>query len=406
MPGTSPAGRLDAVLATRIADQKRRRRYRQRRTLTRGGVHVRLDGRERLAFCSNDYLGLADDPRLAEAMAEGARRYGSGSGASALISGYRTPHEALEGRLAEWTGRRRALLFTSGYQANQGVLSVLAGRGDHVVHDRLNHASLLDATRLAGARLHRYLHADCDAARDLLARLAGGGRRLLVSDGVFSMGGDCADVAALARIAGDHAASLVIDDAHGLGVLGESGAGVLQAQGMSAAQVPVLIGTLGKALGTEGAFVAGSDTLIEALTQFSRAWIYTTSPSPALAHATLAALDIVRDEPERRAHLEALIGHFRREAKALTGDRARLLPSGTPIQPLIIGNGDEATLLAVAQGLEEDGLWCGAIRPPTVPAGSARLRITLSAAHDFDDIDRLLTALQARLPSIRETPHA
>lgn len=351
-----------------------------------------------LNFASNDYLGLATDPRLAEAMAQGAYRYGSGSSASALVCGHQTPHAALESRLAEWTGRERALLFSSGYQANLGVITALAGRHTRVLHDRLNHASLLDATRLAGARPERYPHGDTEAARARLAASGGGG--LLISDGVFSMDGDCADVAALARLAERFDATLMIDDAHGVGVLGERGAGVLEAQAVEASQVPVLVGTLGKALGTEGAFVAGSATLIDALSQFSRPWIYSTSPSPALAHATLAALDIACDERERRAHLHALIAYFRREAAALSRYRVRLPASLTPIQPLIVGDGDEATLLKLARALRAEGLFCAAIRPPTVPAGSARLRMTLSAAHHFEDIDRLLTALERHLMAL------
>ncbi|RKR07679.1 8-amino-7-oxononanoate synthase [Kushneria sinocarnis] len=383
---------LDAALAPRLAERHAQARYRQRRTADRAGAHVHVDGRDVVNFCSNDYLGLAHDPRLGEALAASARRFGTGGGASHLVSGHLTPHAMLEQRLACWTGRERALLFSSGYQANTGTIAALTGRGDHVVHDRLNHASLLDGTRLAGARLHRFAHRDPAHAGQLLAGLDPARARLVVSDGVFSMDGDCADVTALAGQCRARGGWLMIDDAHGLGVLGARGAGTLEAQGVSADEVPVLVGTLGKALGTQGAFVAGSHTLIEALIQFSRPYVYTTSLSPALAGATLTALDIVRDEPERRTHLQTLIGAFRHAAERLPG--IRLMPSDTPIQPLLVGRGSEAEVLALARRLADEGLWCTAIRPPTVPEGSARLRITLSAAHTHADLDRLLSALE------------
>ncbi|WP_106420013.1 8-amino-7-oxononanoate synthase [Salinicola tamaricis] len=388
---------LDAVLAPRLAEQRARVRYRQRHTTGGVGPRVRRDGRDWLNVCSNDYLGLAGDPRLAEALAVGARRFGVGGGASHLVCGHSEAHEALERRLAAWTGCERALLFSSGYQANLGVISALLGRGDIALHDRLNHASLLDGTRLAGARLERFTHGDAAACETRLAALGSGRRRLVISDGVFSMDGDCADLNALVTHCERHDAWLMVDDAHGLGVLGEHGAGTREAQGLAPGRVPILVGTLGKALGTHGAFVAGSETLIEALIQFARPYVYTTSLSPALAWATLTSLDIVRDEPERRAHLQALIARFRQHSADLAEVGLSPLPSATPIQPLQImqhGEGaNEATALALAQALEARGIWCSAIRPPTVPVGSARLRITLSAAHELADIDRLGEAL-------------
>ncbi|WP_110648698.1 8-amino-7-oxononanoate synthase [Salinicola peritrichatus] len=392
---------LEAALAGRLAQQRERHRYRERHVTQGVGVRTSRDSREMLAFCSNDYLGLAGDPRLAASLAEGARRFGTGGGASHLVCGHNEAHTRLEARLAEWTGCERALLFSSGYQANLGVISALLGRGDTALHDRLNHASLLDGTRLAGARLERFTHADVEDCDRRLASFDPARRRLVVTDGVFSMDGDTADLAALTTQCEKHRAWLMVDDAHGLGVLGARGRGTREAQGLASGDIPILVGTLGKALGTHGAFVAGSETLIESLIQFSRPYVYTTSLSPALAWATLTSLDIVEREPERRAHLAALIAHFRREAAGLRDLGLEPMPSRTPIQPLVLGaesddrvDNDRAAL-DMAQALEEKGIWCSAIRPPTVPAGSARLRVTLSAAHEMADVDRLLEALFA-----------
>lgn len=403
---------LDDVLAARLTRQYERHRYRWRHTTVGTGPRFQCGAREWLAFCSNDYLGLAGDPRLAEALAEGARRFGTGGGASHLVCGHSEAHDRLEARLAEWTGCQRALLFSSGYQANLGVVSALLGRGDYALHDRFNHASLLDGTRLAGARLMRFAHGDAKDCGKQLATLDAARNRLVISDGVFSMDGDAADLAALAEQCARHRAWLMVDDAHGLGVLGANGGGTRQSQGIDPVVVPVLVGTLGKALGTQGAFVAGSDALIEALIQFARPYIYTTSLSPALAWSTLTSLDIVRDEPERRNHLFALVERFRNGAEGLSAFGLHLMASRTPIQPLVIGStregGDNAVAaLKLAAELEAAGIWCTAIRPPTVPAGTARLRITLSAAHDIADVDRLLEALHdcaRRLGSAQESP--
>ena len=394
---------LDGMLTARLARQRQHQRYRQRATTMGIGPRFQRAGRETLAFCSNDYLGLAGDPRLAEALADGARRFGTGGGASHLVCGHGEAHERLEQRLAQLTGYPRALLFSSGYQANLGVISTLLGRGDVALHDRLNHASLLDATRLAGARLERFTHRDAGDCGQRLATLAARRRTLVVSDGVFSMDGDVADLDQLAAQCERQRAWLMIDDAHGLGVLGEEGGGTRQAQGIAPDRIAATVGTLGKALGTQGAFVAGSETLIEALIQFSRPYIYTTSLSPALAWATLTSLDIVRDEPERRAHLSSLVRRFRHEAAGLSEFDLHLMSSDTPIQPLVVGpswrrapgerGGNEAAALALAAALQEAGLWCSAIRPPTVPEGTSRLRFTLSAAHTHDDLDRLSSAL-------------
>ncbi|MCE8014660.1 8-amino-7-oxononanoate synthase [Halomonas sp. MCCC 1A17488] len=369
----------------RLADAATWRRaqglWRERLTSTRG----------MLDFAGNDYLGLAADPRLAKAQAAGARRLGAGAGASHLVSGHLEVHEALERRLAELVGRPRALLFSTGYMANLGTLQALCDSETQVFQDRLNHASLLDGAKLAGARSRRFHHRDLDDLDRLLARAPSEAARLVVSDGVFSMDGDVANIGGLAEISARHGAWLMIDDAHGLGVLGAHGDGCVgRAHGVE--HVAVLVGTLGKALGTGGAFVAGSEALIEHLIQFARPYVYTTAQPPGVAAATLAALDVIAAEPERRERLRDNIAYFRHEAARLD---LPLTDSFTPIQPLVLGESEAA--LRWAGRLREAGLQVGAIRPPTVPRGEARLRITLRATHDRECLDRLLEAL-ARLP--------
>lgn len=348
-----------------------------------------IDGRRLLGFAGNDYLGLAAHPALREALLDAARLWGVGATAAHLLGGHRAPHAELEAALADWTGREAALLFATGYMANIGVLDALLSRGDICVQDRLNHASLLDGARLCGAVLRRYPHADADAAARQLT-LRPGAAALLASDGVFSMDGDVAPLHALAAQARAAQATLLIDDAHGLGVSGPRGAGSVAAAGLDARDVPVLIGTLGKALGTQGAFVAGPRALIEALAQFARAHVYSTAPPPAVAAATLAALHLARQGEDLRARLAARIAQLRAGAAALG---LRLLPSQTPIQPLLLGAA--RTALAWSHALEQAGLYVPAIRPPTVPAGQARLRIVLSAAHGAEHVARLLDALAA-----------
>ncbi|WP_046080168.1 8-amino-7-oxononanoate synthase [Halomonas sp. HG01] len=343
----------------------------------------------RLDFAGNDYLGLARDPRLAEAQAEGTRRFGAGGRASHLVCGHQQIHEALEQRLAALTGRPRALLFSTGYMANLGVLQAMCDRHTPVFQDRLNHASLIDGARLAGAPSRRFHHRDLDDLERLLARAPSEAPALVVSDGVFSMDGDVADVAGLAATARRHDAWLMIDDAHGLGVLGEVGDGCA-GRTHDVDEVPVLVGTLGKALGSAGAFVAGEEALIEHLVQFARPYVYTTAQPPGVAAATLAALDVLEAEPERRAWLHERIARFRREAATLG---LELDESTTPIQPLRLG--DSARTLRWAARLGDAGLRVGAIRAPTVPKGEARLRITLSAAHDDHALDALLDGLAA-----------
>ena len=362
--------------------------YRRRRILgSSQGVEVECEGRRLLNFCSNDYLGLAAHPEVVQAFRRGAQAHGVGSGASHLVCGHGRAHHALEEELAEFTGRERALLFSTGYMANLGVIAALAGRGDWVFEDRLNHASLLDGALLSGARLKRFSHADADDLRRELTTCPAEGR-LIVTDGVFSMDGDLTPLRELAPVAKEANAWLMVDDAHGLGVIGSSGRGVTEHFGLGQDEVPVLIGTLGKAFGTFGAFVAGSADLIEFLIQRARTYAYTTALPPAVAEATRASLRLVREESWRREKLRSVVRRFRSGAAQLG---LHIMDSSTPIQPILLGDNERA--LRASQALMDAGLWVGAIRPPTVPVGSARLRVTFSAAHEEVQVDRLLDAL-------------
>lgn len=352
-----------------------------------------VDGERRLVFCSNDYLGLSHHPRVIEAFRDTAR-LGVGSGASHLVTGHGVEHHALEEELAAFTGRERALLFSTGYMANLGVVTALIGRGDRVLEDRLNHASLLDAGLLSGAHFGRYPHGDAAAVVQRLTA-PGEGRALVVTDGVFSMDGDLAPAAALAEVCTRHGVCLMVDDAHGIGVLGATGRGTLEHCGLKSEAVPILMGTLGKALGTFGAFVAGSNDLIEYLVQKARSYIYTTALPPAVAAATREALRLVDVECWRR---ERVLSHVQRFRAAARAAGLELAESSSPIQPIVLGSATRA--LAASDALWNRGIWVAAIRPPTVPEGSARLRITLSAAHRDDDIDRLVETLAAVLKSL------
>ncbi len=377
-------------LSAALQQRRAQHLYRRRQTVeTPQGVQLRIDGQDCVSFCSNDYLGLASHPEVLRAFHEGLERFGTGSGAAHLITGHSYAHEALEEDLAAFTGRPRALLFSTGYQANLGVLAALAGPGDRVFQDRLNHASLLDGARLAGARLVRYRHRDAAALQAKLASAGSGGDRVIATDAVFSMDGDCADLAALHRLARRHEAWLLVDDAHGFGVLGEGGRGAFVAQLGDAGDDAILMATLGKACGTFGAFVAGGEALVETLIQKARTYIYTTAPPPALAWATRSALRLLAAADEHRAVLAERVERFRAGAAQLG---LPLMESSTPIQPLVTGSAARA--LACSQALRERGLLVTAIRPPTVPEGSARLRITFSAQHDADHVDRLLDALR------------
>ncbi|HHJ1300178.1 TPA: 8-amino-7-oxononanoate synthase [Pseudomonas sp. H2] len=384
-------------LAARLAERRAADLYRQRPLLeSPQGPEVVVDGQPLLAFCSNDYLGLANHPEVIAAWQAGAERWGVGGGASHLVIGHSTPHHQVEEALAELTGRPRALLFSTGYMANLGAITALVGQGDTVLQDRLNHASLLDGGLLSGARFNRYLHNDPASLASRLDKAVG--NTLVVTDGVFSMDGDLADLPALAKAARARGAWLMVDDAHGLGTLGAQGGGIVEHFGLGVDDVPVLIGTLGKACGTAGAFVAGSEALIEALVQFARPYIYTTSQPPALACATLKSLELLRRETWRREHLAALIRQFRQGAQQIG---LELMDSPTPIQPIMIG--DSAQALRLSQMLRERGLLVTAIRPPTVPAGSARLRVTLNAAHSEAQVQLLLNALAECYPQLENT---
>jgi 8-amino-7-oxononanoate synthase len=376
-------------LTRQLQHRKDQHLYRTRLVVeTPQGVTVRIDGRDYLSFCSNDYLGLANHPDVVAAFHQGLDECGSGSGAAHLITGHSRAHHALEEELAAFLQRPRALLFSSGYMANLGVMSALLGRGDRVFEDYVNHASLLDGARLSGARLLRYHHGD---TADLDMRLANApaGEFLVATDGVFSMDGDMAPLTQLAGVAARHGAWFMVDDAHGLGVTGPGGRGSVAQAGLAIEQVPILVGTLGKAFGTFGAFVAGSDELIETLIQEARTYIYTTASPPALASATRTALRLVREEDWRREHLQRLINRFRSGARQLG---LALCDSGTPIQPLLTGTADAAVRLS--QALREQGILITAIRPPTVPEGASRLRVTFSAAHSEHQVDRLLGAME------------
>ena len=378
---------LHTELAAELADRDVRGLRRVRRLLASPQrARVTVDGSDYVAFCSNDYLGLAADPRLAAAAREGIDRYGVGGGASHLILGHGTAHHELEEALAQFVRLPRALLFSTGYMANMGVVSALTGRGDAVFADKLNHASLNDAALVSRAAFKRYAHNDLDALARLLATTTAR-RRLVVTDAVFSMDGDIAPVAALLELCERHDAYLFIDDAHGFGVLGEAGRGTLEHFGITSDRI-IYMATLGKAAGVAGAFVAGDETLIETLIQNARTYIYTTATPPLLAHALLASLQIIAQEEWRRERLRTLIAQLR---DGLAASPWQLMPSETPIQPLLVGGNDAA--LALSARLAATGLLVPAIRPPTVPQGTARLRISLSADHEVADVARLVAAL-------------
>ena len=377
-------------LKSELAKKREAGLYRVRRVnASAQGVHCVIDGKQVLSFCSNDYLGLANHPAVKQACIDAVENYGVGSGAAHLINGHSQLHHDCEQRLAEFTGRDRALLFSNGYMANLAIASALLGRKDTAYQDRLNHASLIDGAKLSGARLIRYRHNDINHLETLLGKVDAYHRSLLMTDGVFSMDGDCADLVAIAGLCHKYDIGCMVDDAHGLGVLGDSGAGLLQSLNLDQQQVPVLMATLGKAIGTAGAFVAGSDELIETLIQQARPYIYTTASPPAISAATLRSLDLVEQESWRRAKLDELIAYLRRGLSRMDFE---LMDSNTPIQPVIIGDNHRA--LELSNGLLQQGILVSAIRPPTVPPGTARLRITLSAAHDKTDIDQLLGALE------------
>ncbi|MDB5903058.1 MAG: 8-amino-7-oxononanoate synthase [Betaproteobacteria bacterium] len=381
---SSPATLAAELAALEVEGLRRRRRVLQSPQRAR----VTVDGRDYVAFCSNDYLGLAAHPQLVEAASEGAQRYGVGAGASHLILGHSHAHHQLEAALARFVDLPAALYFSSGYMANLGLVTALAGRGDCIYADKLNHASLNDAALLSRADFRRYPHVDLGALERLLER-ATAKNKLIVSDAVFSMDGDVAPVRELLALAERYDAWLVLDDAHGFGVLGAHGRGVLEQQRVRSPRIAYMA-TLGKAAGVYGAFVAGERELVDTLVQRARTYIYTTATPALIAHALLTSLELIENGDERRKHLCALV---RRVREGLGAGAWRLLPSDTAIQPLVIGGSIEA--LAASEKLAARGLLVPAIRPPTVPRGTARLRISLSADHTIEDVERLIDAVRS-----------
>lgn len=366
--------------------------YRSRRVIDGPqSVVLTINGKSVINFSSNDYLGLANHPEVVATFKMAVDKYGVGSGSAHLICGHSRAHHALEEELAEFTGREKALLFSTGYMANIGVISALVGRGDYVLEDRLNHASLLDGGLLSRAQFSRFKHADYVGLQAQIHNNAG--RKLVVSDGVFSMDGDLADLPLLVELVDQYQAGLVIDDAHGFGVLGKNGGGIVEHFGLTQTQVPILMGTLGKAFGTFGAFVAGSDELIEWLIQKARSYVFTTALPPAVAEATRTSLRLLQTESWRREHLQALIARFRLGA---VQQGLQLMDSFTPIQPILVG--DSQQVMAISSALFERGFLLSPIRPPTVPKGTARLRVTFSAEHRYHQVDALLDELGKVIP--------
>lgn len=380
--------------------------YRSRRVIdSPQGIHLKIDGRNIVNFCSNDYLGLANHPEVISAFKSGVDQYGVGSGSAHLICGHSSAHHALEEELADFTGRKRALLFSTGYMANMGVISALLDKHDAIFEDRLNHASLLDGGLISGARFKRYHHKDTQHLNKHLNTASG--NKLIVTDGVFSMDGDFAPLADLAKVANANNAWLMVDDAHGFGVLGSKGGGLVEYVGLSQVDLPILMGTLGKGFGTFGAFIAGSDELIETLIQKARTYIFTTALPAAVAEATRASLKRVIADDWRREHLKILALRFRKGAAELgfelvnpvsanPDDKDALLSA---IQPIVIG--DSQRSVTISEHLLKVGFLVSAIRPPTVPKGSARLRVTFSALHQESQVDQLLDALNT---AIKQTP--
>lgn len=376
--------RIAALRAERTTQQRSRVRHAVTR---REGVRHEIDGRWLIGFCGNDYLGLSQQFSAVAALQDAAARHGIGSTGSHLVSGHHAAHEALEREVADWLGYASGLLFGSGFMANLAVLQSLLEADDICVQDRLNHASLIDAAHLSGCHLRRYPHADAEGAlRQLTAvpKVAA----VLATDGVFSMDGDVAPLHLLSLAARMQHALFYVDDAHGVGVLGEQGRGSVADAGLEARDVPLQLVTLGKALGGYGAVVVGDAHLIAHLSEVARPYLYTTALPPALAAASLVAVRSARNDDTPRKTLRVLIAHFKRMAE-LHG--LELLPSETPIQPLLCGS--EARANAFAEGLRAAGYWVAPIRPPTVPEGRSRLRITLSALHTTAEIDGLLEVL-------------
>ena len=359
---------------------------RQRTLQSPQAPHIVVDGQPYLSFCSNDYLGLANHAQLIAALQQGAQQYGVGAGAAHLVSGHMQPHEELEHALADFVGKPAALLFSTGYMANLGIVQALVGKADTVFADKLNHASLNDAMLLSRASIKRYRHNDMTQLASLLEQAASG-RKLVITDAVFSMDGDLAPLPEILALCERHDAWMLVDDAHGFGVLGERGCGSLAHSGIASPRI-IYMATLGKAAGVFGAFVAAEQVVVDTLINNASSYVYTTATPPALASAVLGSLQLIARGEERRAHLHRLIAQLRSGLRDLCWT---LMPSATAIQPLLIG--DNQAALDLSSALRERGIWVAAIRPPTVPQGTARLRITLSAAHGMADVTRLIEGL-------------
>lgn len=376
-------------LSSELDELKHRELYRSRQIIDGPqGPTVQINGVAFDNFSSNDYLGLANHPAVIKTFQQAAEHYGVGSGSAHLICGHSAEHHALEEELAEFTGRERALVFSTGYMANLGTIAGLVQKGDEVFQDKLNHASLIDGGRISGAEVKRFSHSDMSRLQQLL-ETSSADKKLIVSDGVFSMDGDEANIKDLVVLAEKSKAMLMIDDAHGMGVLGESGGGLIEKYGLSQQQVPILMATFGKALGTSGAFVAGSEELIETLIQKARTYIFTTAMPAAVMAATRESLKIAQQEIWRRDKLTSLVVRFRRGAEQLG---LSLMPSETPIQPVILGS--NSAVMSASSYLKEKGILVGAIRHPTVRKSTERLRITLSATHSESQVDNLLLRLE------------
>jgi len=372
----------------RLHSRKSKGLYRDRLILEGSqGANVSIAGQDYLSFCSNDYLGLANHPELIEAVCKGAQQYGVGAGASHLIIGHHTSHHKLEEMLADFTGFPRALLFSSGYMANAGVVSALVGRGDEIYSDKLNHASLNDAAMLSHAKWIRYPHLDLAILENQLS-VSQAKCKLVMTDAVFSMDGDIAPIAELLGLCEKYNAWLLLDDAHGFGVVGDEGRGIVSHYGLSSPRI-IYMATLGKAAGVSGAFIAGQEVVIEALIQYARSYIYTTAMPPLLSYTLLKSIELIRREEWRRKKITQLTEYLKNNLKFL---RWTLLPSDMPIQPVIIGESRE--VMQIRNELQNRGILVPAIRPPTVPKSSARLRISLSAAHSIKDVERLVTVLR------------
>jgi len=380
---------LNKKLKKSLDERKKHHRYRTRRiTKSPQQIEMLIDDKKVISFCSNDYLGLANHPQVKQTTIDAIDKYGVGSGSAHLVNGHSIAHHQLEEDLAEFTGYPRAVLFSTGYMANIGICQALLTKGDYVFEDRLNHASLIDGGLISEARLHRYLHNDAASLNLKLQKADKQSEKLVLTDGVFSMDGDIADLPALSALCKKHNSWLMVDDAHGFGTVGKTGKGCLEHFSLDQADVPIYMATLGKAIGTAGAFIAGSEELIETIIQQARTYIYTTAMPAAIAEATRCSLQIIQNEPRHLHNLHDNISYFRRSCADMS---LAIANSKTAIQPMIIGDDYEASL--ISQALFERGFLVTAIRPPTVPEGTSRLRITLSAKHTHEHIDQLIDVL-------------